>query len=144
MKTLLFGFVFAGLAGFAVNAQNINPKDLPAAVTNAVSQKYTNASKVEWEMHETNYEAEFKINRVEHTVLVDPAGTIVMAKRDVDKKELPQAINTAIGQGKLDDAEVLEKDGTTYYQVELDDKAGDKKLVFTADGNAATNITYWD
>ncbi|NDK57183.1 PepSY-like domain-containing protein [Pontibacter fetidus] len=148
MKTLLFGFVFAGAAGLAVNAQDVAPKDVPAAVTNAISQKYANAAKIDWEMNETNYEAEFKINRTEHTVLVDPAGTILMAKHDVDKKELPQAVNTAITQSykglKLDDVEVLEKDGTTYYQVELNDKAGDKKLVFTADGSAASNITYWD
>ncbi|MER2998038.1 PepSY-like domain-containing protein [Pontibacter populi] len=148
MKTLLFGFVFAGVTGLAVNAQDVNPKDVPTAVTNAISQKYTNATKIDWEMNESNYEAEFKINRTEHTVLVDPTGRILMTKRDVDKKELPQAINASITQNykglKLDDVEILEKGGTTYYQVELNDKASGKQLVFTTDGSAASNITYWD
>ncbi|WP_162428391.1 PepSY-like domain-containing protein [Pontibacter pudoricolor] len=148
MKTLLFAFIFAGSTALAVNAQDVATKDVPSTVAAALTQKFANATDLDWEMNGTNYEADFDVNRVDHNVLIDPSGKILMTKRDIQKKDLPQAVSSAISQNhkglRLDDMEVLEIDGTTYYQVELDDKAGDKKLVFTADGKEASNITYWD
>ena len=148
MKSLLVAFIFAGSTALAVNAQDVATKDVPSAVATALNQKFANATDLDWEMDGANYEADFDVNRVDHNVLIDPSGKILMTKRDIQKKDLPQAVTNAISQNhkglRLDDMEVLEKDGTTYYQVELDDKAGDKKLVFTADGKAATGSTYWD
>ena len=35
-------------------------------------------------------------------------------------------------------------DGKEYFQVELDGKMRDRKVVYTADGNKANKVKYWD
>ncbi|WP_299822360.1 PepSY-like domain-containing protein [uncultured Pontibacter sp.] len=149
MKAAIIAFALMGSGAFwAVNAQDLAEKDVPQAVKTALAQKYANATDLDWEKSGSNYEADFDVNKVDHTVILDPSGKIVMAKRDIDKKDLPQTINNAIAQKykgmRLDDIEVVERDGKSYYQVELDEKGNDRHLVFSSDGNEVTEPTYWD
>ena len=44
----------------------------------------------------------------------------------------------------LDEMERVEKDGNTYYQVELDEKGTDRQIVCSADGQEVTEPAYWD
>jgi len=148
MKTILFAALFSGATVLAASAQDIAAKDVPQAVANALTQQYANATDLDWEMDGANYEAEFDVKRADHTVLIDPSGKILMTKRDIVEKDLPQSIRTAIGQKykgmRLDDMELVEKDGKTFYQVELDEKGTDRLLVFAADGQEVTDPAYWD
>ena len=148
MKTILFAALFSGATVLAANAQDIAAKDVPQAVAKALTQQYANATDLDWEMDGANYEAEFDVKRADHTVLIDPSGKILMTKRDIVEKDLPQSIRTAIGQKykgmRLDDMELVEKDGKTFYQVELDEKGTDRLLVFAADGQEVTDPAYWD
>jgi uncharacterized membrane protein YkoI len=148
MKTILFAIALAGSTALAAHAQDIDAKEVPAAVTSALTQKYATPTDLDWEMEGSNYEADFDVNRVDHTVLLDPSGKILMTKHDIQKKDLPQAVSSAISQKyksmRLDDMELVEKDGKSYYQVELDAKGTDTKLVFSADGKEVTEPAYWD
>ncbi|WP_266203299.1 PepSY-like domain-containing protein [Pontibacter kalidii] len=148
MKKILVGFAFVGASVIAAQAQDVATKDVPQAVAAVLTQQYANATDLEWEMDGANYEADFDVDRIDHNVLIDPSGKILMTKRDVMEKDLPQSVKAAIDQSykgmRLDDVEQLEKDGTTYYQVELDQKGEDKKVVFAADGKEVTDPAYWD
>ncbi|NEM96634.1 PepSY-like domain-containing protein [Pontibacter burrus] len=145
---ILVGFVLAGASVIAAQAQDVDSKDVPAAVKTALMQKYANATDLEWEKHGNNYEADFDVDRIDHAAMIDPSGKVLMTRRDIMKNDLPPAITSAIAQQyksmRLDDMELVEKDGKKYYQVELDQQGQDKKIVFSADGKEVTTLAYWD
>ncbi|WP_018476668.1 PepSY-like domain-containing protein [Pontibacter roseus] len=148
MKKILVGFALVIGSVTAAQAQDVDAKDVPEAVKSALSQKYANATDLEWEKHGDNFEADFDVDRIDHAVMIDPSGKILMARHDVMEKDLPQGIRTAIGQNykgmRVDDVEQMEKDGKTYYQLELDQKGQDKKVVLSQDGKEVTDPAYWD
>lgn len=72
---------------------------------------------------------------------------MVVYRSDIKVSELPEAIARVIRREHsgydIDDAAKLEKDGATYYQVELDANGKqDKHLVFTTDGKPAQGVAY--
>jgi uncharacterized membrane protein YkoI len=148
MKKILVGIALVGASVIAAQAQDVAAKDVPEAVKNALSQKYANATDLDWEKHGDNYEADFDVDRIDHAAMIDPSGKILMTRRDVMEKDLPQGLRTAIGQNykgmRVDDVEQVEKDGKTYYQLELDQKGQDKKVVLAQDGKEVTDPAYWD
>lgn len=127
--------------------QDIAIKDVPAVVANAFKMQFTNATDVEWEQSNANYEVEFTQDQVEYNALLDAEGNVIMYKNDIKQDDLPQSVMTAIktnfnGQ-KIDETEKLTKGNTTYYQVEFDG-IDPSEFLFTADGNETKEITYWD
>ena len=148
MKKIIAGFAFVIGSIVAVQAQDVAEKDVPEAVKSALSQKYANATDLEWEKHGDNYEADFDVKRIDHAVMIDPSGKILMTRHDLMEKDLPQALQNAISQNykgmRVDDVEQVEKDGNTYYQLELDQKGKDKKVVLSKDGKEVTEPSYWD
>ena len=139
--------VTASLFSLYSCSQDIPADKVPSVVLNAVQAKFGNAVKIEWEKKNNLYEAEFKMDSTEYAVYIDPAGKLVMHKLDIKENELPAAVLTIISTEyvgyKIDDAEKVEKDGVTYYQVELEGKGKkDLELIFSADGKLATQMSY--
>ncbi len=127
--------------------QDIPASKVPSVVQNTVQSKFANAVDIEWEKKSNFYEAEFDIDKIDYKAHVDASGKLMGCKIDMKVSELPAVITTAISNEhtgyEIDDADKLEKDGTIYYQVELDAKGKkDKQLVYTTDGKPAQNITY--
>ena len=139
--------VTASLFSLSSCSQDIPAGKVPSVVLNTVQAKFGTASKIEWEKKNNLYEAEFKKDSTEYAVYIDSAGKLVMYKLDINENELPTAVSAIISAQyvgyKIDDAEKIEKDGVTYYQVELEGKGKkDLELVFTADGKMATLMNY--
>ena len=147
MKTLMISAIFSGLA-FTACSQDIATKDVPSIIQNAVKAKYPSALTIDWEKEKDNYVADFKADSVEYEVLVDAKGNVLMVKQDIALTDLPANISNAISAEfkdfKIDDTERVEKNGTTYYQVELEKRFSEKKLVFMADGTKTDAHSYWD
>jgi uncharacterized membrane protein YkoI len=146
MKAII---LLATAISFAASScgQNIPTSKVPSVVQNTVQTKFANAVKIEWERKEKLYEAEFKIDKTEHSVLVDEAGTLISTKTDIEVARLPAEITAAIAKDyagyTVDDAEKIDKDGVTYYQVELEGKGKeDKELIFTSTGETTKAISY--
>jgi hypothetical protein len=59
-------------------------------------------------------------------------------------KTIQEAVSRKFSKFRIDDADKLEKDGQTYYQVELDKGLMEKKLVFTPDGVETNFFKYWN
>ena len=128
-------------------SQDIPADKVPSVVLNTVQAKFGNAAKIEWEKKNNLYEAEFKMDSIDYSVYIDPAGKLVMHKQDIKENELPAAVSTIISTEykayKIDDAEKVVKDGNTYYQVELEGKGKkDLELVFSAEGKPTPQMTY--
>ena len=128
-------------------SQDIPNSKVPSVVLNAVQAKYGSANKIEWEKKNNLYEAEFKMDSVEYAVYIDSTGKLVLHKIDIKENELPAAVSSIIRTEyigyKIDDAEKIEKDGITYYEVELEGKGKkDLKLNFSADGKLNQGMSY--
>jgi hypothetical protein len=128
--TLLFSSI--------VFSQDIPATQVPEAVIKSFNKYFPNSPKVEWEKKASQYEAEFDVKRAEHKALFDSNGQLIVFKRDIPHSQLPQAVKQAIKlqypQYKIDKTERIARKGHLYYQVELDGKPQDLKVVFTRDG----------
>lgn len=128
-------------------SQDIPASKVPSVVQNTIQSRFSGAVDIEWEKKKTFYEAEFDIDKIDYKAHIDANGKLISYKTDMRVSELPAPVTSAIHTGhpgfKIDDADKLEKDGITYYQVELDAKGKkDKRLVFTADGKLAGDVPY--
>ena len=114
---------------------------------NTVQTKFVNANKIEWEKKKALFEAEFKMDSIEYAAYVDSSGKLIMFKMDIREDELPAAVAATVRTQyidyRIDDVEKIEKDGITYYEIELDGK-GKKglELLFSADGKLVTDLNY--
>ena len=152
MKLMTLSFVAASafslsFLGFDKD-QDIPQSEVPSVVLNALSSAHPTAANIDWEKQKDTYEAEFDIDTKDYTVLISSTGNVVKTKYDVANTELPETIQSQISSNyknyKLDDVEMVETDGRKYYQVELDGKLKDKKLVLDEAGKEQTSMTYWD
>lgn len=147
MKNILLSLVAFSTALISCG-QNLPASKVPSVVQNAVQSGFSAAADIEWEKKNDLYEAEFKLDSVEHSVLVDASGKIIAHKSDMTLLNVPAQVKTAIGREtgyKVDDLEKLEIDGIPYYQVEFEAKGKkDKKVVYAADGSFASNIKYME
>ena len=128
-------------------SQDIPNSKVPSVVLNTVQAKFGSANNIEWEKKNDLYEAEFKKDSIEYAVYIDLAGKLVMYKIDIKENELPAAVSSIVHTEyvgyKIDDAEKIEKDGVTYYEVKLEGKRKkDLKLNFSADGKLAPEMSY--
>lgn len=147
MKLIILAVAVVSLS-LSACSQDIPAAKVPSVAQNAVQTKFSNAVNIEWEKKKTGlYEAEFAINSTEYTAWLDATGKLVAYKLDIKENELPATITSAITREhagyRIDDADKIEKDGITYYQVELDAKGKkDRNLVFSADGKMAPAVPY--
>ena len=147
--TLSIAVAFAGTFTFsACTGQDIPENKVPSVVVNALAEAFPTATDVEWEKQNGNFEAEFDSASTDYTVLLNATGAIVEAKHEITVAELPEAVQNAISVNykdqQPDEVDLLEKDGQTFYQVELDGKVKETKLVFDAAGKEQTGFAYWD
>lgn len=127
--------------------QDIATKDVPSVVTNAFKMQFTDASDVEWEQSDANYEVEFTQGQKEYNALLDAQGNMVMYKHEIGQEELPKAVMETISANyngqKIDETEKLTRGNATYYQVEFDG-ISPSEFLFSEDGQETKEITYWD
>src|SRR5690606_35944174 len=118
--------------------QNLAESEVPANVKKVVTSQYPNATDVEWEMERAHYEVEFEIDRADHEMLIDKNGKVLFHKGELTKNDLPEkvmnTINANYSDRKVEDVDIITKDGKTYYQVEFDGRVFDDEILITEDG----------
>src|SRR5690606_23705028 len=128
--------------------RDISASDVPRPVMEAFNSTFSDAYDVEWEKKGKEYEADFEIQNIDYSARFTAQGKLVMQKNDILVLDIPDAVNTIIESEyegyHIDDVEKIEMDGEEYFQVELDGKMRDRKVVYTADGNKANKVKYWD
>ncbi|MBB6612680.1 PepSY-like domain-containing protein [Pontibacter sp. Tf4] len=152
MKLMTLSFVAASAFSLSFlgldTDKDLKQSEVPSVVLNAVTTAHPGVANIEWEKTKDLYEAEFDKDTKEYTVQLNASGTIVQTKIDATEAELPATVKSAISSAyanqKIDDVDVVEKNGRTYYQVELDGKLKDTKLVFDETGKEASGVSYWD
>jgi Putative beta-lactamase-inhibitor-like, PepSY-like len=137
-KFLLPLFVFT--SSTFVFAQKISTDNVPPAATSAFAAKFPKATAVTWEMDYENYEADFKLEKIEMAAKFDKEGKWLETETPIKSTELPKAAKDAIkneygelSELKLTDCEKLESPsgisyevtvskGENHYDLEISDK----------------------
>jgi hypothetical protein len=125
MKVILVSIVF-----FVFAMMSCKPSDEKVNVPDAVRAKfatmYPKAEHAEWEMENGNYEASFKEEKMETSVVISPDGNVVETETSVDDAMLPQPIHeyvaSQLGGKKISSAEkIVSTTGVVSYEVEVDE-----------------------
>lgn len=88
-------------AAFALPAlADIPASRVPAPVKEQVQKQYPAAGAIEWDFDndEDVYEAEFRLNGLEHEVKLYPDGTVFLAKADISLQNLPAPVTAAVAR----------------------------------------------
>ena len=119
-------------------AQDIAQAEVPAVIVNNFQQSYPNVKDAQWEKKNDLYEVEFEINKLETEISYDASGKVVSIERDVASGDLPANIKAAVTKAYpdsvLDDIEFINEGGKEWYEIEIDGKVLDKKVMFYTDG----------
>ncbi|MBU0488204.1 MAG: PepSY-like domain-containing protein [Bacteroidetes bacterium] len=129
--------ILFALAIFATGlyAQKVKPQDVPEPVKTAFAKLYAGVTVDKWEKEDGNFEAEFKKDGKEISVLFDAAGTLMQTEEEIAVSALPQAVadyvSKNLGGKKIDEAsKITLADGTVNYEAEV----GKKDYIFDAAG----------
>lgn len=136
-----FSFLFKGA--------DLPVHEVPESVKSVFSEKFSDAVDTEWEKGKGNtYIAEFEIDKVDYTATFNKAAELTRYKHELSVNDLPEAISgvlrTSYSGYTVEDADKLVIGEVIYYQVELEGVVSDKDVVFTAEGNMAEKVNFWD
>lgn len=140
MKKLILFTVIAMFSTVA-KSQKINADKVPVAVINTFKVKFPTAEKVNWSMENAKeYEAEFKLNKDEHSANFSEDGAWLETEVEISKSQLPQvvidAINKQYPKCKIDEVEQASSpENSLYYgiTVKLNGKEFDIDLKATGE-----------
>ena len=109
------------------SAQHLKEEKVPAAVKESVKKEFPTAKVKCWEMEGANYEAEFVLNKVETSVLVDASGKILETESEIATTALPKAVNDYLaknhkGEKIKEAAKIVMADGKVKYEAEIKGK----------------------
>ena len=135
-KIILSAFVLATLCSAAM-AQDIKAKDVPAAVKDALTKKYPNATKVSWEKEKGNFEANWGgRSKEDNSVVFTPDGAFVEMVVAIPVSSLPSGVAAYVkthypGVKITEAGKVTDAKGKTSYEAEVKGK----DLIFDEKGN---------
>lgn len=138
MKKLLVLFVCLAMV-IGVFAMNQKDEKIPAAAKAGFAAKFPTAQKVKWSVEKPGeFEAEFTLNGVETSALVDAKGTLLETEAEIKESELPQAVKATLANDfagyKLDEIEKATDDkGVTSFEMEA--AKGKEKLEISFDAS---------
>ena len=141
MKKLLFGLSVLFLAYFSADAQGVEKRGVPAVVLNAFQQQFPKARQVEWEKkRDWNYEVEFDVGLFsrDHQAIISPRGKVLRHEEELASYSLPDAVKQQIKAGydgyRVEDVKKIDTQGEVTYEVELDGRDDDLKVIFDTGG----------
>jgi uncharacterized protein YjiK/uncharacterized membrane protein YkoI len=112
--------------------------DLPDAVKVRFTETYPTAAKIDWDVEQDNYEAEFEVSGRERTALFSAEGTLLRYTEEIEEQYLPDAaleeIRANFEQYKLDEVHRVQENKNTFYEVELEQNDQDRVLLFDSNG----------
>jgi hypothetical protein len=138
MKTLLV-LVVCIVFVLGVTAMNQKEEKIPVAAKSGFADKFPAAQKVKWSVEKPGeFEAEYKLNGVESSVLLDAKGNILETEEEIKEGELPQGVKASIAKDfagyKLDEIEkATDAKGTITFEMEA--SKGKDKLEISFDSN---------
>jgi len=112
---------------------------VPESVKKSFAKEFSAANKAEWGIEKSGeYEVEFTMDKAEMSALFDEAGALIEVETEIEKSELPEAVNAALakdfGSYKTGEIEKNDSKGTITYEMEVKKDKEMFELVFDANG----------
>ncbi len=129
MKKIILGLGLVFMATTAFACSDMGKDKVPKAVKDAFAKKFPMAKKVHWDKEsDKEWEAEFKMNKMEYSANFMADGTWTETEHEIDKKDIPQAVknrlNSSFAGYEVEESETSEtKDGMVYeFEIEKGEK----------------------
>lgn len=110
----------------------------PSVVVNAFEQRFPNARDIEWSNDGRSYVVEFEIFRKDHEAWFDADGSLTRHRRDASRSELTPEVHETLRRDyaafRIEDVDRIDENGQTTFEVELDGKPEDLKVVLDGQG----------
>lgn len=124
------------LSATLANAQKVASSKVPVNVKASLQKNYPNVTDVKWEKEHGNYEAEFKVDGLEYSVLLTGSGVVLETEVELAENELPQKARTYVATtykgSKIKEASrITTNKGVVKYEAEVNGK----DLLFDSEGN---------
>jgi hypothetical protein len=121
---------------FSLNAQSLKDREVPDLIKKTVMDMYPTASKIDWEIEDGMYEAEFDQQGKEVTVVVAMNGMFTMVETEIEPTELPGGVLSYIsmhhkGADPVKASKIMDRNNSVTFEVE----AGDTDYLFDERGN---------
>ncbi|MEI6522434.1 MAG: PepSY-like domain-containing protein [Bacteroidota bacterium] len=121
-KLVVFSLTFMiSLFSFA---QKIKENELPEDVKTAFKNIYPQTKAEKWEKEGNNFEAEFKHNKIEQSVLFDAQGNILETEIEIEKNKLPNTVLEYVktnykGHSIKEAAKINDSKDAVFFEVEI-------------------------
>lgn len=124
----------------SVMAQQKNDMKVPDNVSMAFQKAHPNAKDVSWDKEGMNYEANYKENDNNFSVVISNEGNILETESEVNVSALPSGVVSYInskykGYTLSGAAKIVDNKGNVTYEAELKNAKGTKDVMFDKDGN---------
>lgn len=135
MKKLAI-FLMVSVIGTTAMARKMKEKDVPATVKSAFENAFPKAEEVKWGMEDENYEADFELDEIDQSAILNTEGKVLETEVEIEISELPAKVKSYVNshyQGKaIKKAEkITDAKGVVTYEAEMKKK----DLVFDNEGN---------
>ena len=109
--------------------------EIPSAVAATCAKKFPNVKDLHWEQEHGNYEAEFKIDRMDFSIVFDQSGTIIEEEIEIKINELPEAALDYI-KAHYKGKPIVEasKISTSAQTIEYEAEVAGEDLIFDSNG----------
>lgn len=127
------------MLSFVSFAQKTKEQNVPQVIKNALIERFPNAKNVKWDKEENNFEASFKYNNIDNSILFNANGKVIETEIAINVNQLPekalQYLNDNFKNKKIKEtAKIINEKGDTIYEAEI--KGND--LFFDENGNFIT------
>ncbi len=108
-------------------AQHLKEAKVPTLVKEGLHKQFPTAKVTGWEQEGANYEAEFVMNKVETSALLDATGKLIETESEIATTELPKAVTDYLaknhkGEKVKEAAKIVEAGGKIKYEAEIKGK----------------------
>lgn len=138
MKKLVV-IIALNILSFVSFAQKTKEQNVPQVIKNTLREKFPNAKEVQWDREQNNYEASFKNNKVDNSILFNANGKVIETEIAITVSQLPkkalQYLNDNFKNQKVKElAKISTIKGNLIYEAEIKGK----DLFFDKNGNYLT------
>jgi hypothetical protein len=136
MKVLTAFLIGFGMFAFTIN----NSQDVPQKVKDALTKMFPNAKSVKWDKEsETEWEAEFKMDKIEYSANFLEDGTWQETEREIKEKDLPQNVKTAFLKAfegyDIEEIGLSETPKGSVYEFDIEKGETDMEVAIDLTGN---------
>tara|TARA_R100001369_G_scaffold92896_1_gene141110 strand:+ start:137735 stop:138187 length:453 start_codon:yes stop_codon:yes gene_type:complete len=142
LKTLLTLVLSIGL--FACGS--VNGEKVPYKIKDAFQKKFPTATSINWDKESnTEWEAEFKMNKLRYSANFLEDGTWKETEHEISKKEIPQNIKNVLMAEflgyEIEEAEISETKDGVFFEFEIEKNKFKMEVVIDENANIINNNT---